>query len=433
MIEEKERMCVRMEKEKTAAAETSTDEFSNQRVPMSARKSMLSLLTVSLGYVFVVTSMQAGGSIGVGLSFKDAFLAILLSSVILAVLACAMGVIAAKSGLTLGLLSKYSFGKAGTYVPVAIVAITTIGWFSIDAYLIGQSTNQLFSNIPIIPIAILGGIGMTLTAMRGMKWMTYLSNLAVPLIIIFGAVSMVLAIKSCGGIEGMMALTNDNPIAFSKAVALGVGSYAVGAVMFTPDIMRFAKSAKVSTVVMIITMMVGNTFVVLFGAIGAVATGSPDIAVVLGVQGLLAPAFLVLVLNIWSTAQGCVYSGSMSLSSVTKIKRSYLVIGFGVVGIIFALIGFYNYFGTYINFLSSSVPPLAGIFLADFLVTYRQEYPDMDKITLPSVNIAGFLSWAVGFGVSFIPFGLPVVNCIVAAFAVKAILGKVMGNGLTKH
>ena len=61
------------------------------------------------------------------------------------VLACVMGVIAAKSGLTLGLLSKYSFGKAGTYVPVAIVAITTIGWFSIDAYMIGQSTNALFS------------------------------------------------------------------------------------------------------------------------------------------------------------------------------------------------------------------------------------------------------------------------------------------------
>lgn len=77
-------------------------------------------------------------------------LAVLVSSVILAVLSCAMGVISAKSGLSLGLLSKYSFGKAGTYVPVAIVVITTIGWFSIDAYLIGQTTNTLF---PVIPTA----------------------------------------------------------------------------------------------------------------------------------------------------------------------------------------------------------------------------------------------------------------------------------------
>ena len=188
-----------MKKEDTAAktpettAADSSDEYSNARVPMSARKSWLSLLTVSLGYVFVVTSMQAGGNMGVGLTFTDTVLATLLSSAILAVLACAMGVISAKTGMSTGLLSKYSFGKAGTYVPVAIVVITTIGWFSIDAYLIGQTTNTLFPVIPIIPVAILGGIGMTFTAMRGMKWMTYLSNIAVPLIIIFGVISMVIA------------------------------------------------------------------------------------------------------------------------------------------------------------------------------------------------------------------------------------------------
>lgn len=405
-----------------------SDEYSHQRVPMNARKNWMSLLTISLGYVFVVTSMQAGGNIGAGLNFRDTILATLLSSVILAVLSCAMGVISAKSGLSLGLLSKFSFGKAGTYVPIAIVVVTTIGWFSIDAYLIGQSTNTLFPAIPIIPIAILGGVGMTLTAMRGMKWMGYLSNLAVPLIIVFGTVSMIMAVNSAGGFEGMMAIPQENPVDFGQAVAWGVGSYAVGAVMFTPDIMRFSKTAKTAIVVMIVTMMLGNTFMLLSGAIGSVVTGTPDVAIMLSMQGLLAPAFLVLVLNIWSTAQGCVYSGSMSLNSVMpKVKRTWLVLGFGVIGIIFALVGFYNYFGNYINFLSSTVPPLAGIFLADFLVTYRQSYPDPETAEIPGINIPGFISWAVGFGVSLIPVGMPVVNCIVAAFVTKAILGKVVG------
>lgn len=409
------------------------DEFSNQRVPMTARKGFLNLLTVSLGYVFVVTSMQAGGNIGAGLNFRDTVLATLLSSVILAVLACAMGVISCKSGLSLGLLSKFSFGKAGTYVPVAIVVVTTIGWFSIDAYLIGQSTNTLFPVIPIVPIAILGGVGMTLTAMRGMKWMTYLSNIAVPLIIIFGAISMVLAVNSAGGIAGMMAIPQEKPVDFGQAVAWGVGSYSVGAVMFTPDIMRFAKNAKTAVIVMIITMMLGNTFMLLSGAIGSVVTGTPDVAIMLSMQGLLAPAFLVLVLNIWSTAQGCVYSGSMSLNSVVpKVKRTWLVAGFGVIGIIFALVGFYNYFGTYIDFLSSTVPPLAGIFLADFLVTYKRDYPEAEKVELPPINIAGFIAWIVGFLASKIPFGMPVINCIVVAFVVKAVLGMVMGSGVKK-
>lgn len=358
------------------------DEFSKSAVPMSSRKSFMSVLIISLGYVFVVTSMQAGSTIGVGLSFNAMVGAVLVSSLILTVLSCIMGVIASKSGLSFGLLSRYSFGQAGTWVPVVIVAITTIGWFSIDAWLIGDSAHRLFTALPILPIAILGGLGMTLTAMNGTKWMNMLSNIAVPIILIFGVISIVTAFRDVGGIAGMNAIVKEDTLSFAKAVSLGVGSYAVGSVMFTPDIMG-----------------------------------------VLALQGLLAPAFLVMVLNIWSTAQGCVYSGSMSLSSVIKLPRKKLVLIFGLLGIVFACIGFYNMFGTYINFLASTVPPVVGIILADFLMKYRNGYPDMD--TLPKADVGGFAAWIIGFLVSYISVGLPTINCVVAALIVKAIFNVV--------
>lgn len=412
------------ENKKTVTEASQGDEFSKSPVPASARKSFMSVLIISLGYVFVVTSMQAGSTIGVGLSFNAMVGAVLVSSVILTVLSCIMGVIATKSGLSFGLLSRYSFGQIGTWVPVVIVAITTIGWFSIDAYLIGDSAHRLFTSLPILPIAILGGIGMTLTAMNGTKWMNMLSNIAVPIILIFGVISIVTAFKDVGGIAGMSALVKEDTLSFAKAVSLGVGSYAVGSVMFTPDIMRFAKNAKTSVIVMIITIMVGNSFMVFFGAIGSVVYNDPDIMGVLALQGLLAPAFIVMVLNVWSTAQGCVYSGSMSLSSVLKAPRKPVVLVFGVLGIVFACIGFYNMFGTYINFLSSTVPPVVGIVLADFLLKYKNGYPDMES--LPKADIGGFVAWIAGFGVSYINIGLPSVNCVVAAFLVKAIFDVAM-------
>jgi len=399
------------------------DEFSKSAVPVSARKSFMSVLIISLGYVFVVTSMQAGSTIGVGLSFNAMVGAVLVSSLILTILSCIMGVIAARSGLSFGLLSRYSFGQAGTWVPVVIVAVTTIGWFSIDAWLIGDSAHRLFTALPILPIAILGGLGMTITAMKGTKWMNMLSNIAVPIILIFGVISIVTAFRDIGGIAGMNAIVKEDALSFAKAVSLGVGSYAVGSVMFTPDIMRFAKNAKTSIIVMIITIMVGNSFMVFFGAIGSVVYNDPDIMGVLALQGLLGPAFIVMVLNIWSTAQGCVYSGSMSLSSVIKLPRKRLVLIFGLLGIVFACIGFYNMFGTYINFLASTVPPVVGIILADFLLKYKNGYPDMD--TLPKADIGGFAAWIIGFLVSYISVGLPTINCVVAAFIVKAIFNVV--------
>lgn len=177
--------------EKKEVVVDSGEEYSKSAVPMSARKPFMSALIISLGYVFVVTSMQAGSTIGVGLPFGSMVGAVLLSSLILTVLSCIMGVIATKSGLSFGLLSRYSFGKAGTWVPIAIVAITTIGWFSIDAYLIGDSAHRLFPVLPTLLIAILGGVGMTLTARNGTKWMNWLSNIAVPVILIFGVISIV--------------------------------------------------------------------------------------------------------------------------------------------------------------------------------------------------------------------------------------------------
>ena len=266
-------------------------------------------------------------------------------------------------------------------------------------------------------------VDVLITASKGTKWMNMLSNIAVPIVLIFGFISIIRAFNDVGGVAGINALVKEDSITFAKAVALGVGSYVVGSVMFTPDIMRFAKNAKTSIIVMIITIMVGNSFMVFFGAIGSVVYGDPDIMGVLALQGLLAPAFIVMVLNIWSTAQGCVYSGSMSLSSVIKVPRNKLTLVFGLVGTILGCVGFYNLFGSYINFLSSTVPPIVGIVFADFLTKYNHGYTDLDS--LPRADIGGFVSWIVGVAVTFIPVLLPSINCVVVAFLVKVIFNKV--------
>ena len=130
-----------------------------------------------------------------------------------------------------------------------------------------------------------------------------------------------------------------------------------------------------------------------------------------------------MVLNIWSTAQGCVYSGSMSLSAVIKVPRNKLTYVFGILGTILGCLGFYNLFGDYINFLSSTVPPVVGIILADFLTKYKNGYGDMDK--LPKADIGGFVAWVAGFLSTKIALGLPSVNCVIVALIVKIIFNKV--------
>lgn len=396
-------------------------EFTQSSVPASQKKNFWEICVVWIGYVFVVTGMQVGGTMGTSTDFATLLKALAVGSVVLLVLGTFMGLIALKTGNTFGMLCRYAFGKIGSNVISLMIVVTLIGWFSVDAYMIGQASNALFPALPIIPIAIVAGIAMTATALFGMKWMSKLSDIAVPLVLIFGIISIVLSVKSTGGLTGLFAIQPKNPSSFNTLVSLSIGSFVCGAVSFTPDVLRFAKNKKQTLIIMFLAMMIANPLMIILGAVGSIATGYSDITFVLAAQGLLAPAFIVMILNIWSTAQGCVYSGSLSLANTFRIDRKILVIGFGLAGTIGAVIGFYNYFGTFINFLATTIPALGGVFIADYLVKYRKGYPALDGDDIPAVNWGAFIAWGLGIATNYVHFGITQVNCIIVAAVIEAV------------
>lgn len=396
-------------------------EFTQSSVPASQKKNFWEICVVWIGYVFVVTGMQVGGTMGTSTDFATLLKALAVGSVVLLVLGTFMGLIALKTGNTFGMLCRYAFGKIGSNVISLMIVVTLIGWFSVDAYMIGQASNALFPALPIVPIAIVAGIAMTATALFGMKWMSKLSDIAVPLVLIFGIISIVLSVKSTGGLTGLFAIQPKNPSSFNTLVSLSIGSFVCGAVSFTPDVLRFAKNKKQTLIIMFLAMMIANPLMIILGAVGSIATGYSDITFVLAAQGLLAPAFIVMILNIWSTAQGCVYSGSLSLANTFRIDRKVLVIGFGLAGTIGAVVGFYNYFGTFINFLATTIPALGGVFIADYLVKYRKGYPSLDGDDIPAVNWGAFIAWGLGIATNYVHIGITQVNCIIVAAVIEAV------------
>lgn len=404
------------------------DEYSRTSVPLSQRKSLISLIIVWVGYVFVVTSMQVGGLMGAGSDIPTFFKALAISAIILTVIGTFIGIIAWKTGLTYGQICLHSFGKIGSQLVALMIVVTLIGWFSIDAYLIGQYTNAMFSSVPLMPVVIISGILMTLTAIWGIKAMEYLAYVHVSLVFVFSLISIYLSIKGSGGWAGLMAIKPTEQLPLEQLVTLGVGSFICGAVAFTPDILRFAKTKGQAVVTMVITMMLANPLMLIFGALGTIATGEKDIAYVLLAQGLLTAAFIVMLLNIVGTAIGCVYSGSLSLSiTFTKTPRWVLVCGFGLLGTIGAVVGFYGLFGAFIDFLASTIPALAGVFIADYYFSFKRHYPNLDTYNLPLIRYGAFIAWFAGIAANYlIPWGFSSVNGVVVALVVRAILAQVM-------
>ena len=126
-----------MSKEKLEFVEpvdTNTDnEYSRKPVPLGARKSCFSLTIVWTGFVFLVTSMMAGGGLAAGLTFNELLLAMILGNIFLCIIAGLVSVIAYKTGLTFALLTRYSFGQEGSRIASLFVPIVNLGWYTIQA------------------------------------------------------------------------------------------------------------------------------------------------------------------------------------------------------------------------------------------------------------------------------------------------------------
>lgn len=414
------------------SAEAKNNQYSTSSVPLDARQSVWQIGGVCMGYVLIITSMQVGSLMGASGDFSTILWAILVGSLFILVLGGIMALIACRSGVTFGLLTQYAYGKTASKVIASLIALTLVCWFSVDIYLVGQATNALFPQIPLVPVVVAAGVAMTFTALYGMGYMFKLGSLSVPLVLIFGSISMYLAVRDFGGFGRLFEARPQTTLPFFALVSLTIGSWVGCSITLLPDIMRFAKNNRQALIVTFVAIMIGNPLMILVGAIGTIATGEGQLMYILVAQGLLAPAFIIMVVNNWSVAQGCAYSGALTMGSVTKFSHSACTICFGLAGIVMAVMGFYNHFSAFINFLASTVPAVGGVFVADYLVTYRRGYSDPET-TLPNNDWWGILALVIGVAVAYLPIGgIQAVNSLIAALIARALFSHIIQRAVTE-
>lgn len=394
-----------------ASSEPLDPNFSQQRVPLSARKSALALSFVMLGLTFFSASMWTGGALGTGLTFNNFFLAVLLGNLMLGVYTSALGYIGANTGLSTHLLARYSFGVKGSWLPSALLGGTQVGWFGVGVAMFAIPVSKATGWDTNLLVVISGAL-MTITVYFGIAGLTLLSVVAVPAILGLGSYSVMLAVSEAGGVQAMRALTPDTPLPFATAVALVVGSF-ISAGSLTADFVRFGRSGRTAVLVAMVAFFVGNSLMFVFGAAGAAAVGEADISDVMVAQGLLIPAVVVLGLNIWTTNDNALYASGLGFSNITGLSSRTLSMVNGAIGTLMAL-WLYNNFVGWLTFLSAAIPPVGAVIIADFF-TRRSRYAHFPRNDLPVLNWAAIL--AVGLGIAcghWIPGVVP-LNAVLGA------------------
>lgn len=399
--------------DKNAKKSSSVDlDYSLEAVPQdsSERKGFWGLFVVMLGFTFFSASMSVGANMANGLNFSDFVKAIMIGGIILSVYTGLLAYVGSATGLSMDLLARRSFGSIGSYLPSALISFTQIGWFGVGAAMFAYPVSELTGLNPWIFIIIVGAL-MTTSAYFGMKGLTIVSFISVPLITILGVYSMTLAISSGGGLIAMFDKSQGNMTLFA-AVGMVVGSFISGGTA-TPNFVRFSKTKKIAVVTTVIAFFLGNSLMFLFGAVGGAFTGKEDIFYVMIAQGLTIPAILVLGANIWTTNDNALYSSALGLSNITKIRKKPMTLVAGAIGTLLA-VWLYNNFVSWLSLLNATLPPVGAILVMDYFL-HKENYKS-DSEPVCKINPAAIVGVVAGaLTANFLKWGIASINAMVVA------------------
>ncbi len=383
------------------------EDYSVKSVPQEKTRSWLSMGLIWAGVGISLGLLLTGGTVGDGLTIRQAAVAAVIGGAILALVTVLIGVVGAKTNLSTAMISRFTFGDRAIILIALIQALGSYGWFAVQLGLFGKTSSTawemwtgLSGNVSFF--IILGGICMMLTATIGYRGLDFLSKLAVPLLLLlmFGSVWKIAQDYSFSEIMEMKG--TGEPISIGLGISMVISSFIVGAVV-APDVSRYAKSAKDTVGAAILAFVIVVPIVMLIGALMAQVAGTWDIVDIMLRLGWGIIALIVLLLAQWTSNDNNLYCSALGFAVVfRKMKKWHLTVISGTLGIILALLGIYDNFTSFLTFLGVLIPPMGGVIAVDYYLFHKQHYVTSNLDQLVNIRPVSVVAWVIGSLVSFL-------------------------------
>ena len=423
-------------------------DFAILPVPQDQRKGFLSLLWVNAGYTINLGCIFGGAAVAMYLPLGQTFMALLIAAGILGLFGATIGGIGAKYGVSTSVLSRQSFGRHGSWLVGAVLAITLgIGWFGWQVAVFAETIHTIFPGTFLTNqtvACIWGAALMILTASFGFKGLGILSFIVVPMIIVVFLLGIVASIDSAGtGFAGLMAQMPEESGSLAQGITMAVGIAAAGSIGMA-DITRYGKKASHAAVSGPVGYLAGALFCEFAGAIMVVATKlspigtTPNLIQGMVVLGMGVGALVTLIFAQWTTNDNNLYSGSLGLTNIFPISKRLACVIMGVIGLGIALARIQDHFVPFLIMLGLIVPPFGGVILSDFFLVrlvLKKEYKVSPGEIIPSVNLVAIVSVIAAALISKY-WVTPVPGAIMAillAFVIHAILSIVLEKAGVKY
>jgi len=414
------------------------DDFALSRVTPNAQKHWFGIAVQRFGQVSALSQFLLGATLGYAMTFSEAFLALLLGSIILEVIMCIVGIIGQKEGLNTALLARWTgFGEIGASLVGLAIGISLIGWFGIQSAISAQSLESLLPGVmPEWAWSLLFGLAVTAIVAVGFVGMQWLANITVPLFLVLVGWSIISELSS-HSIGDLLTSPAPGPtMSVWQGTAIVAGGLIVGAII-TADMTRFNRSKADVVKQTVVGVTLGEFVIGLSGVLLAHAAQSGNIVAIVtssvGLVGLIIVITGTLKINDWN-----LYSSTLGLVNFIStafgknLHRVTTTIVLGVVGSVLAAAGILSQFTEFLIILGVAFPPIAGIMVAEYFLVRRWR-GELDAsraegrlpLTAPRIVPVTLVIWLVSALVGyFVTWGIPAISSLVLSIVLYTIAGK---------
>lgn len=391
-----------MEENKSTLQESSRQDKGMSQILPTERRSWASVAFIWIGTMICIPMLMVGGIFAGALTVDSIFWATFLGFSICCALMVLGGIIGCDLGLNATMTSTRAFGLTGSNFTMALaVFIAETGWFGVQTATCATAFNTLMAlvgiSFPFWLSCAIWGVVMFITAVYGVKWMSVLNYIAVPLLVILCAYGGMHSIQTAGW-NAISSTVTENAMGLPAAISTVIGLFALGATC-NSDYTRYCRSRGDVVKATVLGVLPAAVLMIMVGAVMALGTGNFDVTSMFAGLGLPLVAMLVLILATWTTNTGNAYMSGLALCKMFSIKdrdRPKATMGVGVLGTVIAIAGLAGALESFINIVGATVPPIMGIVIADYWVICRGKAENWKPQR--GVNWAGIIAWICGGG-----------------------------------
>lgn len=413
------------------------DDYALERVPEDKRYSWLSVATQRFGQLSSFSQFLLGATLGFGMTFGNAVLAITLGAVVLEFVTILLGIAGMREGLSTSVLARWcGFGRKGSALVGLLIAVSLLGWFGIQNAVFAEGLHNLIGGPPVWIWALAGGVFVSAIVVYGFHSMAWAAYITVPAFVGLAAWSIVRELAEHDS-AGLLSLPPPGPpLSLGAGATIVAGGFIAGAVM-SPDMTRYNRNTADVVKQTLVGVTLGEYVIGLIGVLLAQAANTIDIvSIVTSSSGFLGT--LVLIAAIMKVNDWNLYSSSLGLVNAVdvlfgrKLNRASVTIAIGLAGALLSAAGILQAFEGFLTVLGVITPPVAGILIAEYFLVrswrrtlaesrHRGALPDDAPEWVPASLVCWLVASLVGM---LVPIGIPALNSILVASALYVLAGR---------